>query len=185
MSTASLDRTGLDARYARALFELALEDGVEETVADELAALERLAGESDEFARLLHSPLLTRDEQRRAVGLVAQRTGLGRLTARFLETLARNRRLDRLARIAAAYRALLAEHCGEITATVIAARALDETEEKALADWISADRGRRVTLDTRVDESLLGGLVVRIGSTMIDGSLATKLKKLERAMKGI
>lgn len=185
MSTASLDRTGLDARYARALFELALDDGVEETVADELAALERLAGESEEFARLLRSPLLTRDEQRQAVVLIAERAGLGRLTARFLEALARNRRLDRLARIAAAYRALLAEHRGEITATVVAARPLERHEEEALAEWISADRGRRVILDTRVDESLLGGLVLRIGSTMIDGSLATKLKKLERAMKGI
>lgn len=177
--------SGVAGRYATALFELAREKGELEDVDADLRHLDALLEESPEVRYATRSPALSRAEQASLMASLAEHLGLVGLVANFLGVLAKNRRLGELDEIATVFSRLVAAHKGEVRAEVISAKALDDAQSEALKAKLKELAGREVTIDARVDEGLIGGLIVRIGSRMIDGSVATKLASLERAMKGV
>jgi F-type H+-transporting ATPase subunit delta len=180
----SAGASGLAGRYAVALFELARDQDALDVVAGDLEGLRALLGESADLTRLIKSPVLSREDQERAMGAVAARAGFHDLTRRFLGLLAQKRRLFALPEIIDGYIALLAEHRGEVGAELVSAVPLSEEQVAAVRAQLAAWAGKEVRLVTSVDPALLGGLIVRIGSRMIDASLRTKLHQLELAMKG-
>ena len=184
MSANSAAASGLASRYAIALFELAEAAGSLDDIAADLQSLDAMIEESADLRRLIRSPVLSRDAQRDAVLAVARKAGLKDLTTKFLGVLANKRRLFALPEVSRAYRDMLAEHKGEMTAEVISATALDEGQLERVREAVGAFAGRAVSVETEVDPGLLGGLVVRVGSRMLDASLKTKLQHLEQSMRG-
>lgn len=182
----SSETTGAIAdRYAAALFELAEQQNALDQVAADLKALRNMAAASDDLVRLLRSPVIGRAEQTRAMVALAEKAGFADLTRRFLGLLAQNRRLFSLWGIANAYLARLAAKRGEVTAQVFAAAPLTDKQLAALNQTLKTAVGGDVAIDVKLDPSLLGGLVVKVGSRMIDNSLRTKLQHLQLAMKGV
>ena len=184
METSGGIQASLSGRYATALFELARDsktiDAVEASLANVRAALEQ----SDEFARLVASPLVSRQDAAKAVAATADVLGVDGTTRNFLGVLAENRRLSQLPAIIRAFRALAANHRGETTAEVTSAHPLSAAQVDALKQQLRTRIGRDVSVDLSVDPALLGGLVVKIGSQMIDSSIKTRLNTLAHAMKG-
>lgn len=176
---------GLAARYALALYELADQGKVLDDVAGDLTALRQLLADSPDFARLIRSPVLTRDDQSRGVLAVATKAGADPLTVKFLGVLASNRRLFALPKMIDAYLAELARRRGEVSAQVASAVPLTESEVASVTEALRKVVGQKVSVALTVDPSLIGGLIVRVGSRMIDSSLRTKLQRLQLAMKGI
>jgi F-type H+-transporting ATPase subunit delta len=174
---------GIAGRYATALFDLARETGALDTTADELKALETLLRESDDLARLVRSPVFSASEQIAAVDEIGKQASMSALTSNFLKLLAKNRRLFVLTAIVKAFRKLLADHRNEVTAEVTSAVALTEDQADELRASLKAKTGRNIDLDAHVDPALIGGLVVKIGSRMVDSSIRTKLNNLKFAMK--
>jgi F-type H+-transporting ATPase subunit delta len=177
-------QASLAGRYAIALFELANERKQLDAVGESLAALKQALAESDDFRALTTSPLVGRDQALQAVAATAQAMGLDPITANFLGVLARNRRLAQLGNVIRAFNLLAARHRGEINAEVTSAHALDEGQVDAIRTNLHTRYGADIALDLNVDPAILGGLVVKIGSRMIDGSIRTKLNSLASAMKG-
>jgi len=178
--------TGLIAeRYASALYELADESKALDQVAADLKAIRAMMASSADLMRLIRSPVLGRSEQAKAVSALADKAGFSGLTGRFMGTLASNRRLFALASVIDAFLAELARRRGEATADVTSAVALTPAQTQALEEALKSVVGSKVSVDLKVDQSLIGGLVVRVGSRMIDTSLATKLRRLRLAMKGV
>ena len=177
-------QASLAGRYAIALFELAAEQKQLDAVAASLAAARQGLDESDSFKALTTSPLIGREDKARAVAAAAEAMKLDPITARFLGVLAKNGRLAQLPAIIRAFDTLAARHRGEIKAEVISAHPLDEGQVAALRDNLRTRMGRDIAVDLQVDPAILGGLVVKIGSRMIDGSIRTKLNNLAHAMKG-
>ncbi len=175
---------GVAGRYALALLELAEEQNALDQVAQDLRDLKTMIGESEDLRRLLRSPLFGRSQQEAALGAVLEKAGTGELTRRFAMVVARNRRLFALDDMIDAYLTELARKRGEVTAKVTSARPLNEAQTNALTEALRRAVGSKVTVESAVDADLLGGLVVRVGSRMIDASLKTKLMKLQQAMKG-
>lgn len=171
-------------RYATAAFELARDGGELDAVAGDLSRLQAMMDESADLRRLIRSPLFSREEQMRAIDAVLEAAGMGDLTRRFIGVVAKNRRLFVLEAIIRAFRARLAHHRGEISAEVVSAAPLDAAQRARLEDALKGVLGARVAIEARVDPSLLGGLVVRVGSRMVDSSLKSKLNRLQLAMKG-
>lgn len=176
---------GLAERYATALFDLADERKLLDAVADDLRSLRALVRESADLRRLIRSPVLARAAQGRAVEALAEAAGLQPLTRNFLGLLARNRRLFALPEMIERFLATLAARRGEVTAEVVAAQALTPEQHDRLIEQLRRSVGQKVAIDIRVDPGLLGGLVVRLGSRMVDASLKSKLHRLEMAMKGV
>lgn len=177
--------SGLAGRYAMAVFALARDAMLLDPIAHDLAQLEALLGDSPELRRLVGSPVLTRGEQSRAIAAILERMGANPLTRRFIGVLAENRRLFVLPQIIRAFRARLAAHRGEVSAEVTTAQPLAVDQVAALRQTLTLAVGREVSLSARVDPELLGGLVVRLGSRMLDSSLRTQLANLKVAMKGV
>jgi F-type H+-transporting ATPase subunit delta len=177
--------SGLADRYAAALFDLADEHKQLDAVAGDLQALRAMMRDSADLRRLIRSPVLTRSEQGRAVAAVAEQSGFGPLTRNFIGLLAQNRRLFVLPGIIESFLARLAERRGEVTAHVVAAQDLTEVQREAVTEQLRKAVGRKVSVDIQVDPSLLGGLIVKVGSRMIDASLSSKLHRLQLAMKGV
>jgi F-type H+-transporting ATPase subunit delta len=175
---------GLAARYAVALYALADERKALDSVAGDLKSLRGLIDDSPDFRRVIRSPVLERGEQGKAVIAIAERAKLNKLTANFLGLLARNRRLFALPTMISGYLAILAARRGEVTAEIVAAQELSPAQRKAIDARLRKAVGGKVAIDIRVDPSLLGGLVVKVGSRMVDASLKNKLARLELAMKG-
>lgn len=175
---------GVAGRYALALLELAEEQNALDQVAQDLRDLKTMIGESEDLRRLLRSPLFGRSQQEAALGAILEKAGTGELTRRFAMVVARNRRLFALDDMIDAYLTELARKRGEVTAKVTSARPLNEAQTNALTEALRRAVGSKVTVESAVDADLLGGLVVRVGSRMIDASLKTKLMKLQQAMKG-
>lgn len=171
-------------RYASALFDLARDRGKLDEAARDLDALRRLLDESADLTRLVRSPLFERDRQQKALAAVLERAGLGALVRNFVGLVARNRRLFALRDMTIGFARLLAAHRGEMTAEVTSAHPMSDAQLARLKAELSAEMKTDVRLETAVDESLLGGLVVRLGSRMIDSSIRSKLRRLEFAMKG-
>ena len=177
--------SGVAGRYALALFELAKDAGELDLVASDLAGLQAMLDESDDFARLVYSPEFSADEQLSALNAVLERSGLSSLSVNFLRLVTTNRRLMVVSDMIKAYGVLLASHRGEVVAEVASATALDEAQNQSLRDALKAVIGQDVQINTKVDPSLLGGLVVKVGSRMIDSSIKTKLNNLKVAMKEV
>ena len=175
---------GLAGRYATALFELAGTEGALDAVADELRRLGDMIQGSGDLQRLVRSPVISREDQRRAMAALVERAGMGELIGRFIGVVADNRRLFALPAMIEAYLDLLARHRGETTAEVVSARALTGRQIEALGASLKKAVGGKVAVHARVDPELLGGLVVKVGSRMVDSSLASKLQRLGLAMKG-
>ncbi len=175
--------SGVAGRYAVALFELAVDGNALDQVAADLKALADLLEKSADFRRLVTSPALGRDDQAKGLFAVLDGSGIAQLTRNFLGVIANNGRLSLLADMIAAYTTLLAHHRGEVTAEVTSATPLSEGQMAALKAKLKAIAGRDVTLQAHTDSSILGGLVVKLGSRMIDSTLKTKLNNLQTAMK--
>jgi F-type H+-transporting ATPase subunit delta len=176
--------SGVAERYAAALFDLADERRVLDDVASDLRELRAMLAASADLSRLVRSPILTRSEQAKAIAALAQSAGFSPLIRDFLAVVAKNRRLFAVPAMIEAYLARLAERRGEVTAEVTAAQPLNETQLTLLSEQLRRSVGRRVSIDARVDPGLIGGMIVKIGSRMIDGSLRSKLQRLQLAMKG-
>ncbi|MCB1884942.1 MAG: F0F1 ATP synthase subunit delta [Geminicoccaceae bacterium] len=185
MPATNAQASGLAQRYAKALFELAQEGKALDAVLADLDRLDAAIDESDDLATLIKNPVLSREEQEQGILAVAERMGVGELTRRFLGVLAQKRRLYALPDVAKSFRAMLAESRGEVTAEVVSAQPLTDEQQGALKGSIERYVGRNVSMQTRVDGGLLGGLVVQVGSRMLDASLKTKLQQLEQSMRGM
>lgn len=185
MPASTATASGLASRYATALFDLASERNALDEVERDLTGLDRALEESADLARLIRSPIVSRDGQSRAMEAMAGPLALGELTRSFLGVLARQRRLAALPAVSAQFRRRLAQHRGEETAEVISAVPLDEEQMEGVKAAVASYAGRPVQLTAQVDPGLLGGIVVRIGSRMIDASLKTKLQNLELSMRGV
>ena len=185
LSASTAAAAGVASRYATALFELARDQDCLDDIANDLVGLEALIAESPDFAELVSSPVVSRTAQGEAVKKIATQAGLSDLTTNLVGVLASQRRLKVIADVSHAYRDRVADHRGEIKAEVISAAPLDDEQLKAITTSVGQFAGRAVQVETAVDEGLLGGLVVRIGSHMLDASLRTKLNKLEQSMRGL
>jgi F-type H+-transporting ATPase subunit delta len=177
--------SGLAERYAAALFELADERHALDTAAGDLRELRTMIAGSGDLLRLVRSPILSRADQGKAIEALAEQAGLSQLTRDFLAVVARNRRLFAVPAMIEAYLEKLATRRGEVTAEITAAQPLSDAQQGALGEQLRRVVGSRVTIDVRVDPSLLGGMIVKIGSRMVDGSLKGQLQRLQLSMKGI
>ncbi|MFL6843522.1 MAG: F0F1 ATP synthase subunit delta [Allosphingosinicella sp.] len=177
-------QASLAGRYATALFELARDERKLEAVGASLASLKQALADSEDLRALTTSPLTRRDDALKSVSGLAAAMNLDPIAANFLGVLAQNRRLGQLGAIIRNFNLLAALHRGETTAEVTSARPLDDTQIEALKTNLKSRLGRDVAVDLNVDPTILGGLVVKIGSQMIDGSIRTKLNGLAQAMKG-
>ena len=185
MATDDTITGGVAGRYASALFDLAEEANQVRQVEKDLIALQSLLNESADLMRMVRSPVFSSDEQGRAIAAVAEKAGLAPLVVNFLKVLARNRRLFALNEMIRTFLALAARQRGEINAEVASAHPLTDEQLNTLKDTLRASAGKDVRLITKVDATLLGGLIVKMGSRMIDSSLRTKLTSLKTAMKEV
>lgn len=176
--------SGLAGRYAAALFELADEGKALDDVAGDLSALQAALDGSADMQRLVRSPVLDRDEQWKAMSALLEKMGASDLTRKFLGVVTANRRLFALSGIIRAFLEELASRRGEVTADVVTAHPLSDSQTKELEAALKKAVGGKVAIAPRVDPSILGGLIVKVGSRMVDSSLRTQLQKLKFAMKG-
>lgn len=175
---------GMAGRYATALFELALEDKAVDAVKKDLDQFDALIAGSTDLNRLVRSPVFDADEQLKALSAILAKAGIGGLAANFLRVITTNRRLFAVRDMIRAYRALVARHKGEVTAHVTVAEKLSDTHLDALKSALkSVTSGKDIDLDVRIDPAIIGGLIVQVGSRMVDSSLRTKLNSIKLAMK--
>jgi F-type H+-transporting ATPase subunit delta len=177
--------SGVAGRYATALFELALEEKALEKVEQDFNRFASALDAVEDLRRLVRSPVFTAEEQQRAIAAILDKMEIEGLTANFLKLIARNRRLYAAPDMIKAFRALLARHRGQASAEVTSALSLTEGQLRALQTALKAALHKDVQLDQKVDATLLGGLVVKVGSRMVDSSLRTKLNSLKQTMKEV
>lgn len=185
VSEAASISTGIAARYATAVFELAKGEDALKTLQADLGILEAALAESADLRDVITSPLYGRDATEAAMGKLAAAMKLSPITGNTLRLMAQKRRLFILPALLRALREKIAIHNGEVTADVVSAKALTKTQADKLAKVLAASVGREVKLNATVDESLIGGLVVKLGSTMIDTSVKAKLNALQNTMKEV
>jgi len=177
-------QASLSGRYAAALFELARDAKQIDTVSASLGKLKATLADSEDFRRLVTSPLVSREDAVKAIDATSAALALDDLTKKFVGVLATNRRLGQLNAVIRAFNLLASAHKGEITAIVTSAHPLDDDQIAALKAKLKAELTRNVALDLNVDPSILGGLIVKVGSRQVDSSIRTKLNTLAKAMKG-
>lgn len=177
--------SGVAERYASSLFELALEAGSIDAVGADLARFQAMVDESADLKRLLSSPVFSSEDQEKAIVALCQKAGIGGLVGNFLKVVAGNRRLFAVTGMIAAFHQIAARERGEITAEVTSAHALDAAQENELKAALKSVTGKDVTISVTVDPSILGGLIVKVGSRQIDTSLRTKLSTLKLALKEV
>jgi F-type H+-transporting ATPase subunit delta len=177
-------QASLAGRYASALFGLARDERQIDAVGRSLDALASALADSPEFAALVASPLVSRDDAAKAFAGLGPQLGLDPITTNFLGVLARNGRKRELGKIIRAFKRIAADHRGEISAEVTSAHPLNDDQVEALKAQLGKRAGRDVTIDAQVDPDILGGIVIKLGSEMIDASIRTKLNRLTSAMKG-
>jgi F-type H+-transporting ATPase subunit delta len=171
-------------RYAGALFELARDSKAIDAVKSDLDRFDALLNESADLKRLVRSPVFGADEQLKALSVILDRAGISGLAANFLRVITTNRRLFAVHDMIRAYRALVARHRGEVTAEVTVAEPLNDSNLGALKDALkNVTGGKAIDLDVKVDPAIIGGLIVKVGSRMVDTSLRTKLNAIKFAMK--
>ncbi len=177
--------SGMAGRYATALFELADETGAIDSVKADLDRLSAMVAESPDLARLVKSPVFTADEQLKAITAILEKAEISGLAGNFVKLVAKNRRLFAIPKMIADYAALVAAKRGETTAKVTVAAPLSDTHLATLKEALAHQTGKDVSLDVTVDPSILGGLIVKLGSRMVDASLKTKLNSIRHAMKEV
>jgi F-type H+-transporting ATPase subunit delta len=175
--------SGVAGRYATALFDLARESDAIDAVKAELERFDALVSESPDLARLVRSPVFSADEQLQALSAVLERVGIGGLAAKFLKLVTSNRRLFAVRDMVTAFRELIADYKGEASAQVTVAEPLKEEHAAALKNALKAVSGKDIELNVKIDPAIIGGLVVNLGSRMVDSSLRTKLNAIRHAMK--
>ena len=185
MSESASISTGIAARYATAVFELAKDGKDIASLETDIDALDAALAESGAFRDLIHSPVYSRDDQGKAIASIAGKMGLSGTVTNTLKLMASKRRLFVLPQLVASLRGLIADEKGEVTADVRAATALSADQEKTLAATLKKSVGKDVKMKVTVDESLIGGLIVKVGSKMIDTSIASKLSALQNTMKEV
>ena len=177
--------TGIAGRYATAVFELAKEGKKLAALETDVDMLDAALAESADFRDLISSPLYTRDQQSDAVTAIAKKMKLSPTLANTLSLMAAKRRLFVLPQLVAGLRGLIADEKGEVTAEVTAAKAMSKAQQDKLAKTLKEAVGKDVKIKMAVDESLIGGLIVRVGSQMIDTSIRSKLASLQNSMKEV
>jgi F-type H+-transporting ATPase subunit delta len=176
--------SGMAGRYATALFELARDEKAVDAVKNELDQFDALVNDSADLNRLVRSPVFAADEQLKALSAILARVDITGLTANFLRVITSNRRLFAVRDMIRAYRALVAQHKGEVTAQITVAEKLSDKNLDALKSALrSVTGGKDIDLDIKVEPAIIGGLIVKIGSRMVDSSLRTKLNSIKFAMK--
>jgi F-type H+-transporting ATPase subunit delta len=177
--------TGIAKRYATAVYDLAKETKAVKAIETDIAALQDAMAQSGDFNAMIHSPIYTRDQQGAAVTALAKKMKLSDVMSNTLALMAQKRRLFVLPQLVQTLREVIAEDKGEVTADVTSAKALTKTQSDKLAKTLTASMGKTVTIHATVDESLIGGLVVKVGSKMIDTSIRSKLNSLQNVMKEV
>ena len=173
------------ARYASALYDLADENGVVDAVGSDLTNLQTMINDSDDFRRFIKSPVLSRIDQSKGIAAIAEKAQLAPITIKFLGLVAANRRLFALPGMITGFFAILAERRGQATAHVTSAAPLSDAQTASLVEALKIAIGRNVDVAAKVDPSILGGLIVKVGSRMVDSSIKSKLQRLKLAMKGV
>jgi len=173
----------MPGRYAGALFELADEQGQLQGVEKDLASFQEILETSDDFKRMVKSPVFSANDQQKAIAAILKTAGIGTLTSNFFALIAKNRRLYAASDIIKAFKALSAEARGEVTAHITSAVPLSPTQVSSLKEALKSAIGKDVDLDSHVDPDILGGLIVKFGSRMIDSSLKTKLDNMKMGLK--
>lgn len=176
---------GMAGRYATALFELARDETKLDETSDALASIEALLNESEDLTRLVRSPIFSSAEQAGALAAISTQAEIPALTGNFLQLLVKNRRLFALRDIITGFRTLLADHRGEVRAEVTSAVPLTDQQAEDLKATLKAKTGKDISLTMSVDPALLGGLIVKIGSRMVDSSIQTRLSNMKIAMKEV
>ena len=185
MSEPASISTSIAARYATAVYDLAKDGKKVRAIEADLGTLSDAMADSSDFNALIHSPIYSRDEQGTAIAALAKKMKLSPIMANTLALMATKRRLFVLPQLVVALRAAIAEDNGEVTADVTSAKALTKTQSDSLSKTLKAKLGKTVTINATVDETLIGGLVVKVGSKMIDTSIRSKLNSLQNAMKEV
>jgi F-type H+-transporting ATPase subunit delta len=175
--------SGVSGRYATALFELARDEKSVDAVKADLDSFEAMLNDSDDLRRLVRSPVFSAGEQSKALAAVLEKAGISGVAANFLKVLTANRRLFVVGDVIRAFRALVAKFKGEATADVTVAETLSDKNLDALKSALKSVTGKDVALNVKVDPSIIGGLMVKLGSRMVDSSLRTKLNSIKHAMK--
>jgi F-type H+-transporting ATPase subunit delta len=175
--------SGVSGRYATALFELARDEKSIDAVKADLDTFGAMLADSDDLKRLVRSPVFSADTQSKALAAVLDKAGISGVAANFLKVLTANRRLFVVNDVIRAFNALVAKFRGEATADITVAEALSDKNLDALKVALKSVTGKDVTLNVKVDPSIIGGLVLKLGSRMVDSSLRTKLNSIKHAMK--
>lgn len=183
MATDQINTASMPGRYASALFDLAKEQDVVAQIETDLTLFGELLDGSEDLRRMVASPVIAAGDQSRALAAVLNATEIKGLTANFLQLIARNRRLFAAPQMIKAFKALAAADRGEITAEVTTAQALSDEQTAALKQTLKDSVGKDVKLDVRIDPAILGGLIVKVGSRMIDSSLRTRLNAMKVSLK--
>ncbi len=173
----------MSGRYATALFDLARDERSIDAVKADLDNFDKLIADNPDLARLVRSPVFTADEQAKALNAVLAKAGIGGITAKFLGVLTANRRLFAVRDVIRAFNELVARFKGEVSADVTVAEPLSDKNLDALKTALKSVTGKDVALNVKVDPAIIGGLVVKLGSRMVDSSLRTKLNSIKHAMK--
>lgn len=185
MTASSSLTAGAAGRYATALFDLASEAGsLDQTEAD-LKALGAALDESPELGHLIRDAIYSRDQQGKSMAAICAKMGLSQLVQNVIGLMAAKRRLFAVPELIEVFDGLMAEHRGEVTAEVTSARPMSDAQSNALVEQIKSATGREVKLNANVDESIIGGLIVKVGSKMIDSSIRSRLTNLQSAMKEV
>ncbi len=185
MADKSSPVSGLAERYATALFELAEDDKALAELEADVGRFATMHDQSDDLQSFIRSPIYSAEEQLRGIAAVLDKAEIKGLVANFMRVVATNRRLFAVPEMITAFRRLMAAHRGETTAEVTSAEPLTEAQVASLKQALKDSLGKDVALDTRVDATLIGGLIVKVGSRMINSSLRTKLSSLKLAMKEV
>ncbi|WP_415401964.1 F0F1 ATP synthase subunit delta [Tateyamaria sp. SN3-11] len=185
MSEPASISTGIAARYATAVYELAKDAGDVKGLEGDIATLTAAMADSADFNDLIQSPIYSRADQATAITAIAKKAGVSALMTNTLALMADKRRLFVVPQLVQTLRDIIAEDKGEVTADVTSAKALTKTQSDKLAKTLTARMGKDVTINATVDESLIGGLIVKVGSKMIDTSIRSKLSSLQNAMKEV
>ena len=177
--------TGIAGRYATALFELARDSGVLDEVSTDVADLGNMIDQSNDLNRLLRSPVIASEDQGKGMAALMDEAGATELISNFVAVVSQNRRLFALRDMVRDFRTLLSAHKGELVAEVTSAKSLNDEQLAKIKDQLTTSMKTDVQVETAVDEKILGGIIVKIGSRMVDSSLRTKIQNLRFAMRGV
>lgn len=174
----------ISKRYAEALFELAAERGAVDRVGEDLESIIRMLSDSRELSHMINSPIISKEDQVNTMAELTERTGMDVLSRNFVGLISFNRRLSELPEMIRAFQLLLAKNRGEVFGEVTSSHSLEKAQIEMIKLSLEKASGKKFRIKTKVDNSLIGGVLIKVGSSMIDSSISTKLKNLSNVMKG-